>query len=111
MACGGDGLVSQVASALAGRDLPMAIVPAGRGNDVARALGVPLSLPLAARAAAEGVSVSYELITVDDLTSSDGAWLLSSGRLVAPILRLDDVQLASDPVFTERVWGWATGPS
>jgi len=62
-------------------------------------------------AAAEGVSVSYELITVDDLTSSDGAWLLSSGRLVAPILQLDDVQMASDPAFTEQVWGWATGHS
>jgi 4-amino-4-deoxychorismate lyase len=61
------------------------------------------------RAAAEGVSVSYQLITVDDLTSSDGAWLLSSGRLVAPILQLDDVQLVSDPAFTERVWAWATG--
>jgi 4-amino-4-deoxychorismate lyase len=53
--------------------------------------------------------VSYELITVDDLLRSDGAWLLSSGRLVAPILQLDDVQLASDPACTERVWGWATG--
>jgi 4-amino-4-deoxychorismate lyase len=61
------------------------------------------------RAAAEGVSVSYELITVQDLIRADGAWLLSSGRLVAPILRLDGVQLASDPAFTARVWGWAAG--
>ena len=61
------------------------------------------------RAAAEGVPVSYELITVDDLIRADGAWLLSSGRLVAPILQLDDVQLASDPACTDRVWGWATG--
>ena len=61
------------------------------------------------RAAAEGVSVSYELITVDDLVRSDGAWLLSSGRLVAPILQLDDVPLASDPAWTDRVWGWASG--
>ena len=63
------------------------------------------------RAAAEGVSVSYELITVDDLVRSDGAWLLSSGRLVAPIRQLDNVQLANDPTFTDRVWGWATGHS
>jgi len=61
------------------------------------------------RAPAEGVSVSYELITVDDLARSDGAWMLSSGRLVAPMLRLDGVQLASDPDWTDRVWGWATG--
>lgn len=61
------------------------------------------------RAAAEGVSVSYELITVDDLIRVDGAWLLSSGRLVAPILHVDGVQLASDSAYTDRVWGWATG--
>ena len=61
------------------------------------------------RAAAEGVSVSYELITVDDLVRSDGAWMLSSGRLVAPILQVDDVQLSSDLAWTDRVWGWATG--
>ena len=61
------------------------------------------------RAAAEGVLASYELITVDDLVRSDGAWLLSSGRLVAPILQLDDVQLASDPACTDQVSGWATG--
>lgn len=60
-------------------------------------------------AAAAGVSTSYELITIDDMVRSDGAWLVSSGRLVAPILRLDDVQLRSDPVFTERVWDWVIG--
>lgn len=65
VACGGDGLVQQVATALAGRDLPMAIVPAGRGNDVARALGVPLSLPLAARAAVEGVESRMDLGEAD----------------------------------------------
>jgi len=53
--------------------------------------------------------VSYELITVDDLVRSDGAWMLSSGRLVAPILQVDDVQLSSDLAWTDRVWGWATG--
>ncbi len=63
------------------------------------------------RAAVEGVAVSYELITVDDLLRADGAWLLSAGRLVAPILRLDEAPLANDPVWTERIWGWAAGPS
>ena len=33
IACGGDGLVSQVASALAGRDLPLAIVQKQTGAD------------------------------------------------------------------------------
>lgn len=61
VACGGDGLVSEVAAALAGGELAMAIAPAGRGNDVARALGMPLSLPLAARAAVEGSEKRMDL--------------------------------------------------
>jgi diacylglycerol kinase (ATP) len=54
VACGGDGLVSEVASALLGGDLPLAIVPAGRGNDLARALGVPLDLHAACDLALRG---------------------------------------------------------
>jgi len=39
---GGDGLVSQVASALVGSDSVLGVVPAGVGNDFARGLGIPL---------------------------------------------------------------------
>ncbi|MGH3389573.1 MAG: diacylglycerol/lipid kinase family protein [Actinomadura sp.] len=38
---GGDGLVGCVGGALAGTDAVLGIVPAGRGNDFARQLGVP----------------------------------------------------------------------
>jgi YegS/Rv2252/BmrU family lipid kinase len=37
----GDGLVGAVGGALAGSDTPLAIVPGGRGNDLARVLGIP----------------------------------------------------------------------
>jgi YegS/Rv2252/BmrU family lipid kinase len=37
----GDGLVGQVGGALAGTDAAMGIVPGGRGNDLARVLGIP----------------------------------------------------------------------
>jgi diacylglycerol kinase (ATP) len=43
-ACGGDGLVSEAAGALAGSGMPLALLPAGRGNDLARALGIPFAL-------------------------------------------------------------------
>jgi YegS/Rv2252/BmrU family lipid kinase len=37
----GDGLIGQVGGALAGTDAAMGIVPGGRGNDLARVVGIP----------------------------------------------------------------------
>jgi len=37
----GDGLVGAVGGAMAGSETPMGIVPGGRGNDLARVLGIP----------------------------------------------------------------------
>lgn len=37
----GDGLIGAVGGALAGSETPLGMVPAGRGNDLARLLGVP----------------------------------------------------------------------
>ena len=37
----GDGLIGIVGGALAGGDVPLGIVPGGRGNDLARVLGIP----------------------------------------------------------------------
>lgn len=56
----GDGLVGIVGGALAGGDVPLGILPAGRGNDLARVLDIP-SEP------AEAVSVigSWHARTID----------------------------------------------
>ncbi len=37
----GDGLIGAIGGAMAGSDVPLGIVPAGRGNDLARVLGIP----------------------------------------------------------------------
>jgi YegS/Rv2252/BmrU family lipid kinase len=37
----GDGLLGAVGGAMAGSEVPLGLVPAGRGNDLARALGIP----------------------------------------------------------------------
>ena len=51
---GGDGLVSQVAAELVGTRTPLGIIPAGRGNDFARGLGIPLDIPTACATLAAG---------------------------------------------------------
>jgi diacylglycerol kinase (ATP) len=45
---GGDGMVNLGVSTVAASPLPLGIVPAGTGNDVARALGLPVDDPAAA---------------------------------------------------------------
>ena len=54
VAVGGDGLVSQVASELVKTDTPLGIIPAGRGNDFARGLGIPLDVASACTTIAQG---------------------------------------------------------
>jgi YegS/Rv2252/BmrU family lipid kinase len=50
----GDGLVGAVGGALAGSGAPLGIVPGGRGNDLARVLGIPDEPEAAAALLAEG---------------------------------------------------------
>jgi diacylglycerol kinase (ATP) len=52
VAVGGDGTVHLGLQAVAGRDVPFGVVPAGTGNDFAACTGVPLSPPAAADAVA-----------------------------------------------------------
>lgn len=39
--CSGDGLIGKVGGALARSDGPLGVIPGGRGNDLARAVGIP----------------------------------------------------------------------
>jgi YegS/Rv2252/BmrU family lipid kinase len=54
VALGGDGLLRPIAGALKNTDSALAIVPAGRGNDLARMLGIPDDPGEAARIAVQG---------------------------------------------------------
>ena len=45
---GGDGMVHLGVNALAGKDIPLGIIPAGTGNDAARGLGLDPKDPEAA---------------------------------------------------------------
>ncbi|WP_067171498.1 diacylglycerol kinase family protein [Microtetraspora niveoalba] len=65
VAVGGDGLVHLAVQAVAGTGVPLGIVPAGTGNDIADALGVPRD-PLAAAAVAVGDESSGTVIRAVD---------------------------------------------
>ena len=51
---GGDGLVGPVAGVVRDRDVALALLPGGRGNDFIRMLGIPAEPVAAARVAVEG---------------------------------------------------------
>jgi diacylglycerol kinase (ATP) len=48
IACGGDGTINEIVNGLAGSDVPMALLPAGTANILAKELGVPWNIPDAA---------------------------------------------------------------
>ena len=52
----GDGLIGQIGGVLAGVDVPIGIMPGGRGNDLARVLGIPKDVEGAADVLAAGHS-------------------------------------------------------
>jgi 4-amino-4-deoxychorismate lyase len=54
-------------------------------------------------ASGQGFATEYALLTVDDLTNADAAWLVSSGRHAAPIRAVDGVERAIDAELTSEI--------
>ena len=63
MVAGGDGTVRAISSQLAGTDMPMALIPAGTGNLLARNLSVPLDTDAAIRLALHGSRKAIDMVT------------------------------------------------
>lgn len=61
MVCGGDGTVHEAVNGLAGTDTALAILPGGRGNDLAATLGVPVGAAGAVRHALGGTPRRIDL--------------------------------------------------
>ncbi|HLY37116.1 MAG TPA: diacylglycerol kinase family protein [Candidatus Binatia bacterium] len=62
---GGDGTVHRVVNAVAATGTPIALLPRGTANDLARALGIPTSVETAARRILDGYVRAVDLIEVD----------------------------------------------
>jgi diacylglycerol kinase (ATP) len=73
VAIGGDGTVHAALQAVAGTATPLAAVPAGTGNDLVLALGVPRDPVAAARAAADDLKAGTTR-TVDAGRTGDRWW-------------------------------------
>ena len=66
LVCGGDGTISEVLPALAGRETPLGLLPFGTANDFARAMGIPRSLDGALRTLFTGAIRKVDLGSVGD---------------------------------------------
>jgi diacylglycerol kinase (ATP) len=73
VAVGGDGTVHAAVQAVAGTSAALAVVPAGTGNDLVRALGIPADHGAAARAAAEDLATGTAT-TIDAGRTGDRWW-------------------------------------
>ncbi len=67
VAFGGDGLIGAVAGAVAHTHRPMGILPGGRGNDIARVLGIPRDPVSACGVLSDGTDAELDLGRVGEL--------------------------------------------
>lgn len=87
IAAGGDGTIGSVATQLAGSDLPLAILPLGTANDVARSLHLPMDVESACVAIASAVPMDIDIGQVLPALIQPGAY--SAER--------DEIALAGEP--------------
>ncbi|MEN2738906.1 diacylglycerol kinase family protein [Microbacterium sp. X-17] len=105
LVAGGDGTVRAVAHALAGRGVPLSIVPSGTGNLLARNLFLPLDDPeKMIRATFEG-----ELRTIDvglaRIVRADGS-TTEQGFVVMAGMGLDAAMIANTRPELKKAVGW-----
>ena len=105
VAVGGDGTVSAVAHALVGGDVPLAIIPAGTGNLVARELGIPIDV-VDAIAFLSGASHSRR---IDAMRIGGRTYLLNAGvginaEVIDRTSRLGKALFGRSAYFGTAVW-------
>jgi diacylglycerol kinase family enzyme len=78
--CGGDGTINEVVNGLAGSQVPLALLPAGTANILAKELGIPWDIPHAARLIAGGTVRRIALGLVQTLNGHHSEDLPREGR-------------------------------
>ncbi|WP_349826783.1 aminotransferase class IV [Brevibacterium litoralis] len=63
------------------------------------------------RAGEAGLMTTYGDITVEDVLTADGVWMLSSVRMAVPVTALDGADLTVDAELTERFTDWILHPA
>ncbi|MCO5970496.1 diacylglycerol/lipid kinase family protein [Actinoallomurus soli] len=90
VAAGGDGMVGGLAGALAGTDGVLGILPAGRGNDFARQLGLPEEPD---RLAALLLEAEPRRIDAIEVTTPDGGSRVVAGSVYAGVDSVANVHI------------------
>jgi diacylglycerol kinase (ATP) len=78
--CGGDGTINEVVNGMAGSQVPMALLPAGTANILAKELGIPWDIPHAARLIPEGTVRRIALGIAEALNGNHAEHLPAGGR-------------------------------
>lgn len=105
LAAGGDGTVRAVSEAIAGTGVPLAIVPSGTGNLLARNLGLPLGDPTAMVRAALGANTASIDIGWAHLTRPGGE-ITRHAFVVLGGMGLDATMIANTNPDLKRAVGW-----
>jgi diacylglycerol kinase family enzyme len=98
---GGDGTVRVVCAELARSGIPVAVLPAGTGNLLARNLGIPLDLYAALAALLDGTERRIDSVQVEGDELDLDRFVVMAG------LGLDAAIIADAPVRLKKHVGWA----